>query len=62
VVGNGVLAGVLGVLAVCVVVCVRGPCGGLRLVFVSQVSLMWVHKCVGMRRGVNTLVYTCTRY
>ena len=32
-VGNGVLTGVLGVLAACVVVCVRGPCGDLRLVF-----------------------------
>ena len=32
VVGNGVLTGVLGVLAACVVVCVRGQCSGLRLV------------------------------
>jgi len=30
-VGNGVLTGVLGVLAACVVVCVRGPCGGLQV-------------------------------
>ena len=32
-VGIGVLTGVLGALAACVVVCVRGPCGGLWLVF-----------------------------
>ena len=32
-VGNGVVTGVLGDLAACVVVCVRGPCGGLQLVF-----------------------------
>ena len=32
-VGDGVLTGVLGVIASCVVVCVRGPCGGLWLVY-----------------------------
>ena len=30
-VGIGVLTGILGVLAACVVVCVRGPCGGLQV-------------------------------
>jgi hypothetical protein len=28
---NVVLTGVLGVLAACIVVCVRGPCGGLQV-------------------------------
>jgi hypothetical protein len=50
---NVVLTGVLGVLVACVVVCVRGPCGGLQfgicLVGVPRVGSL----CVGMRRGVK---------
>ena len=61
-VGNGVLTGVLGVIASCVVVCVRGPCGGLWLVFFLWLSFMRVLMCVSMRHGVNGLVFTCTRY